>query len=377
MTESKYEDAEYISRLGQEGDRIFGLIEWEYRKDGKVWRYIVVTTHAGELVIISTAVEDDGRIRYWTRQQKSFGSPSLLRDQPQRRIDLLCGQDRFLERAGYGRGKLIETASYDLGSAATSLQPLNGKLLALTHHDSIEIIDREEGEICHADPHARPASHWVEIAGSPPEDPMSAIIMVADRSAVSRVSGSRGRFRVEPRDVVFEADVPSLIRTFRRGRTQPLWHQGPSRDPRFGRLISTLDDAEILGMGLDGSLTHFTRLNERAWRLLRFIQNLAQNSEEVYPRAVKTSPDPEPRLDRHFEMHVDGDTLQRCLERQALESLVGLESDHMQRLIELLEEIDGGSWTTELARQESGQVSPEKYFQLAYDIIEYFLAPVL
>ena len=377
VTEPKYDDVEHISRLGQEGDKVFGLIEWEYKKDGNAWRYIVVTTHNGELVIISTAFEADGRIRYWTRQHRSFDRPVYSVAGHSDGLIYCVGKTVYWNILDTSKGRLIEVASYDLGSPATSLQPLNGKVLALTHHDSIEIIDREEAVVCHADPRTRPASHWIELAGSPPEDPISAIILMADREC--GLTGFFVPWQVPGRacDIVFEAELPSLIRTLRRGRTQPLWHQGPNRDPKFGRLISTLDDAEILGMGLDGSLTHLTRLNEKAWRLLRFIQNLAYCSEEIYPYTFQPDYDPEPRLDRHFEMHVDGDVLQRCLDKQALGRLVVVgRGSYMPRLVELLEGLDGGVPVANLACDETGQVPADRYLELAYDIIEYFVAPV-
>ncbi len=93
--------------------------------------------------------------------------------------------------------------------------------------------------------------------------------------------------------------------------------------------------------------------------------------------------DPEPRLDRGLEMHVDGDMLRRCLEKRSLERLLSWPA-HEARFIQLLREVDGmerarvgGLDEGILGGQTGGPGLREYCFAVAYDILDYFLRPVL
>lgn len=379
-----------IPGLGKQGDRIFGLAEWEYTKDGNVWRFLLVSTREGRLMVISTEQEgqsvDGGRpkIRYWVRFKKpSFERPIYSVLGCNEGIFYCVGQTIHWDVLDTTEKKLKPMKSFDLGSPATSLRMANGKIVALTNRDSIEIIDylADEGDessgLIHVDPRARNAVHLMEIAGPQLDEPQSSLIMVCDREC--GVGGLWVPWRAPGKDCepVFEAELPASIRKFRRGRTRPCWEQG-RHPPRYGRLAGTVDDAEILGICLDGSMQHFSFLNVEIWRTLRFIQNLALTSSELYPFTYETVDlaefDPEPRLDAGPEMHVDGDMLRRCLEKRALERLIACPS-HVSRFAELLDELEDGRLTADFGVEGHGL--REKYFALAYDILEYFLSPVL
>lgn len=106
---------------------------------------------------------------------------------------------------------------------------------------------------------------------------------------------------------VFEALLPGSITRFRHVNPSP-WKQYPS--------------SENLGIAFgnttDGSFFQFNVLDEKAWRLLAFIQTLALrspdicpfvNTFEVYRRPLEpSSTDP-------LDMHINGDILRRILER--------------------------------------------------------------
>lgn len=390
--------------IGKQGDQILGLAEWEYEHGGRVWRFVVVSTRHGRLSVASAdrarQPSDGGqspRILYKVRFKKSkleqpiysvLGHPTGL---------FYCvGHVLHWDVLDALEKKLKNRETFELGSPATSLRLVNDKIVALTSRDSVEIVDysADGGEtsdaLIHVDPQPRKTEHLIEVAGLQTDEAQSSIILVSDREC--GVGGLWVPWRAPGKDCVpvFEADLPSSIRRFRRGRTRPYWEQG--RHPvKYGRLPSTVDDAEILGVSLDGSLYHFTLLSVEVWRLLRFIQNLAVAAPELYPFAREEaaeypeiapepdlerdpSSDPEPRLDRSLEMQIDGDMLQRCLDKGALERLMS-NPDDLVRLAEILDDIDGGRHTEGFSGLAGG--ARDETIALTYDILEHFLVPVL
>ncbi|KAK0643484.1 mono-functional DNA-alkylating methyl methanesulfonate N-term-domain-containing protein [Cercophora newfieldiana] len=378
---------DFISGLGKPGDRIFGLTEWEFKKDGNLWRYILVTTKGGRLIVVS-ATRNEARedrppsIRYWMQfQRKGFDRPVYSVVGYDEGLIYCVGQTIHWDVLDTTDKKLKEVKTFALGSPATGLRIANGKLMALTSRDSLEIINHSPGNgeatgQSHVDPKPRNAIHMIEVAGTQPDEPLGSVTLIADRDC--GVAGLWVPWQTPGRDceVVFEAELPTSIRRFRRGRTRPIWEQS-QHAPKYGRLVSTVDDAEILGMSLDGSMQHFTLLSIDAWRLLRFLQNIALTNEELYPFTHERIDDysdfnPEPRMDRGLEMHVDGDMLRRCLEKRALQRLLSW-PDHEARFVGLLGALDGGKHTAGLTLPGSR----EALFEVAYDILDYFLRPVL
>ncbi|KAL2021939.1 hypothetical protein VTK56DRAFT_6358 [Thermocarpiscus australiensis] len=376
--------------LGKPGDRILGLTEWNYRRDGNVWNFILVSTRHGRLILISTQKSPrEGApplIRYWTRFKKEVKEPIYSVIGYEEGLIYCYGQTIQWEVLDVTERKLKPFKSFQLNSPATSLRISNGKLVALTSRDSLVVLDHLDGDkdntkLCHVDPLRRNAIHFIETAGPQPEEPLGGVILVSDRDC--GVVGLWVPWQTPEKEceVVLEAELGASIRRFRRGRTRPLWEQR-RHGPRYGRLASTLDDAEILGVSLNGAMHHFTLLDTEAWRLLRFLQNLALAGEEVCPFATREQQrdegdndgedDAEPRMDSGLQMHVDGDILRRCLEKRALERLV-VQPEHVSRLTELLRELDGGRHTAGFeAERDRG-----RYFRLAYDVLEYYLQPVL
>ncbi|KAK4450700.1 mono-functional DNA-alkylating methyl methanesulfonate N-term-domain-containing protein [Podospora aff. communis PSN243] len=380
---------DFIPGLGKSGDRIFGLTEWEFKKDGNIWRYILVATRDGRMIVVSTGrgeAREDGppTIRYWTQfQRKGYDRPVYSVVGYDEGLIYCVGQTIHWDVLDATERKLKEVKTFALGSPATSLRISNGKLMALTSRDSLEIIDHSPGEgestgQSHVDPKTRNAIHMIEVAGTQNEEPLGGIVLVADRDC--EVVGLWVPWHAPGREceVIFEAELSTSIRRFRRGRTRPPWEY-PQHCPQYGRLVSTLDDAEVLGMSLDGSLQHFTLLNLDSWRLLRFIQNIALTNAELYPFTHThqliddySDFDPEPRMTRGPEMQVDGDMLQRCLEKRALQRLLSWPA-HEARFAELLAALDDGKHVAGRTMTESR----EELFDVAYDVLDYFLRPVL
>ncbi|KAL2132793.1 hypothetical protein VTI74DRAFT_3387 [Chaetomium olivicolor] len=409
-TDKNIQPMEFIAGLGKEGDRILALSAWDYKKDGNVWNFVIVGTKSGRLIVVTMQklgpTQGNGcpsAIRYWTRSRKEVKDPiySVLGYDE----GLIYCADRTVQWdiLDTQEKRLKPLKSATLSSKALSLRISNGKLLAVTANDSLVILDHvsenDGGGVSaststskprHVDPWRRTGVDFIPVAGPPnlqtqTEESSTAaaiidneIFLVSDREC--GVVGLWVPWQTPDREceIVFEAELPTSIRRFRRGRTRPAWQQ-KSRSPMYGRLPATADDAEILGASLNGAMYQFAMLSVEAWRLLRYIQNLAMADERVCPFGRRLLEErglmergPEPRLGTGFEMHVDGDVLRRCLEMRALERVVG-EQGQVERFVGLLEELEGGRYTEGL----SAEGRYEQYFRLAYDILEYYLLPVI
>ncbi|KPM34735.1 hypothetical protein AK830_g11834 [Neonectria ditissima] len=385
--------SEHISGLEHPGDKVFGLSEWLYVKDGKTFPFILVTTQQGLLLIVSVTTQEietiNGKtrhLRYWTRYKKrGFEDPiySVVGDAAGL---LFCvGKVLHWEVLDLGEKKLKPMKQFQLDSPATSLQMVNGKVCALTAGHSLQVIDlHAESEttdvsLVHSDQVSRYTCHLIEVGDS---------VELPRKWPVNLVSTTQGGIvglwvpwaqRNKELGVVFEGTLPTSVRRFRRGRTRPLW-LSLGRERRYGGLFSTVDGAETLGVSLDGSLQHFTLIGLELWRVLRLIQNLAQLSKEVCPfqrgrknadmdMDVELQPPPHPNM-----MHIDGDVLRRCLELQALESLTKF-GDGMDLFCEYLDGIDDGAYTEGF--RDGAENGQDRYLELGYDILQHLLAPVL
>lgn len=383
---------DFISGLGKVGDRIFGLSEWEYRKDGDKWVFLLVTTRDGRLLIVSTNPPETnsdgtrGAIRYWTRTKKSgFDDPIYCVVGDAENLIFCAGDTIHWEVLDLEERKLKPMKTFELSSEATSIRVVNGKIVVVTKQDSLQVIDpaantaSESMSLAHIDPKSRSSTHLIEVAGGQ-EDSNVSMIILCDRA--SGVAGLWPPWQQPGKDcdIVFEGELPSSVRKFRRGRTRPGWEQA-RRSARFGIVPSTVDGADILGICLDGSMQHFTLLRMDIWMILRLIQNLAYVSPILYPFSHQDEADdfnPEPISDHSSGMQIDGDMLQRCLDQRLLETLFE-PSARMERLVELLDNLDGGKWTAYLQEfaTEDEKVRKREYVDLLYDILEYYLAPVV
>ncbi|KAM5348478.1 hypothetical protein ACJ41O_008302 [Fusarium nematophilum] len=390
--------SEYISGLGHAGDRVFGLYEWLYVKDGKTFPFIIVTTEQGRLMIVSVVATetegDDGPVRhlqYWTRyKKKGFVDPiySVVGDA----VGLLfcVGNILHWEVLDLTEKKLKPMKQFTLDSPATSLRVVGSKVCALTASHSLQVMDLHvesedtEVSLIHSDQVTRYTGHVIEMGDSddqPGKWPVS--VISTSQAGFAGVWIPWGQ-RNKEFEVVFEGLLPTSIRRFRRGRTRPLWLT-MNRQRQYDSLFSTVDQAEVLGVSLDGSLQHFTLLGMDLWRFLRLIQNLAYHYKGVCPfaRSMPSSRDSSVDRDMDLElepqpypdmMHIDGDLLKRCLDLRALGSLVSV-GDGIDLFCEYLDGIDDGIHTGGF--RDSGEYGRERYLQLGYEILEYVLAPAI
>lgn len=414
------EPVEYINGLGVVDDRIHCLEEWNVSTEGHSYHYILVGTRgveeAGRVLIISSKRErpqhgeNKGKIKFWTRHKikppaDAPRGPVYAVTASGRTIRASIGPRLYEYRLDQEERRLPPACAHDLGAPAwkLSIQPNSARTVALVKGESIRALvaggEQEPGfTVTHIEPTSRPGMDMLEVAGS--WDPVTsapivssssnAIVLVSDQNCT--LAGLWVPWDTPGRDceVLFEADLPSSVRRLRLGRTLPAWSRERRKEKKYGVLPAAVDDddAQILGMGIDGSMQHFTLLDMSIWRFLRFVQNVAETSAELYPFTyvdinefdVDGEFDPVPEMDRRLELQIDGDLMQRCLDKRALEGLIGRRSQWMTLFQEYLDGVDGGRWTREyIWTMEEGDNTERdaRYYALAYDILEYFLVPVI
>ncbi|KAH7137122.1 mono-functional DNA-alkylating methyl methanesulfonate N-term-domain-containing protein [Dactylonectria estremocensis] len=395
-----------ISGLSLPGDKVFGLGEWHYVKDGKTFPFLLVTTQMGMLLVVSIVNEeietDNGKtrhIRYWTRHKKRVyqGSISAVAGDPAGLL-FSVGSVLHWEVLDVLEKKLKPSKLFQLDSPAVTLQIKNGKACALTTHHSLQVIDMHmESEtldmsLIHSDEVTRFIWHSIELGDSAEHPGQWPVNFVSARDGgIVGLWVPWGR-RNQELGRVFEGQLARPVMKFRRGHTRPLW-LSVDRERRYNSLLSTADGAEILGVSLDGSLQHFSLIGVDLWRFLRLVQNLAQASSTISPFthviSYQNGNVVEKELDMDMDMgmeidleaqqypemmHIDGDVLQQCLDLGALKKLTAF-GDGLDLFCEYLDGIADGAYTEGFRDDmEDGQ---ERYLTLGYDILEYVLAPVL
>ena len=399
---------EFIPGLGHKGDRIHSLCEWLYTKDEKTFSFILVTTNSGRLLVVS-ATKAEGMVKFFTRYKKSISdTPIYAVCADADNIFFCAGCTVHWDKLDVVEKKIKSYATMGLASAATTLAVAERKLYALTQNHSLEVIDLdlvEEKKDLHVvgeglmEQRTRPATHMLDVGDLANNPSWWPLTLLSDREC-----GIAGAWAPEKGDgreftIVLEAELPASVRRFRRGHTRPPWWRSKTAQPRYGRIPSTADDAEVLGVCLDGSMQHFTLLSMEAWRFLRLIQDAdTQHSR----RGTKGGPHAtgrqlaEPSTSPKTQLHVNGDILQSILINRGLERL--FKADRSFRLFKrCLDELDNGTrskvpkrsesprsgmdigddFDDDAAGEDNTDTARRKYMELGYDVLAYFLSPVL
>ncbi|RFU35676.1 hypothetical protein B7463_g659, partial [Scytalidium lignicola] len=417
--DKKGNPVEFVSGLGNTNERIFGLFEWPYTKDGKTWHFLIVCTSSGRLLIISfdkempSAIRNEGeadnqrlqtppKIRYWTRYKYKTEEPIYSVTGYPSGLCYCSGSRLYFEALDLTERKFKKISEFWLPSLARVLSHEESNIYALTSNDSLHILklvipDDVEGESyqtfhTHSDKETRSGLDHKLIGVEHP------ISLISDKDCSVAGQWASHDTKSDTLINVFEAALPYSVLKFHIARSRPIWDQSwylppaqPSavehqkdspedlssqRSSRLGIIPSTRMHGEVLGLSIDGSLSHFTMLSISAWRFLRYLYNLAIRSPIVaeFVHGVLQFP-LEPTVDPKIMMHVDGDILRHCLEGQKLEKLVCMrqeddaEVEIFNTFCELLRNLHGG----ELDRN----ATPKDYVEQAYDDLEFYLRPVL
>jgi hypothetical protein len=415
------EPTEFISGLGNPGDRILCLEEWHIESKNKNFYYIVVSTSGGpadggRVLIVSPQFERPsnrdhrGMISFFTRHRiKGPREPVYAVATAGHKIQAAFHSEFVYYKLNDSEKRLehISTTQLDSEVWKLSVLPTSPHTLALMRRDSLWVLEQVENGpggfgVRHVDPFTTHGLDMLEVAGAWPPPPQSAqspdpppsIVLLADQECGLNGLWIPWDSPDKDCDVLFETDLPSSVRRLRLGRTLPTWSRearGWRGGKRFGLLPASVNDAQILGMGIDGSLQHFTLLDSGAWRFLRFLQNVSETSAELYPFTYMqfSSAEDEEAFDPRplsslvdsretLERQVDGDLLQRILDGRVLERLVFSRQEWVGYFMEYLDGVDGGRWTEGFKGLAGGDEERRRaYLRLAYEMLEYFLVPII
>ncbi|KAH6659037.1 mono-functional DNA-alkylating methyl methanesulfonate N-term-domain-containing protein [Truncatella angustata] len=398
------DEVQHISGLGEPGSKILALTQWIYQKDGNTWGYIVVSVRTPDgtgriLIIMATKddrrVSEDGprRIRFYTKMIRPAYAKPVYSITTDTHGLILCSGDTILyEILDIESKKLRQVKEHQLSSPAAWMEVVGGKLHVVTTKHSLEIVDfsgSPESDLMtrvYSDDRAKCTSHCIEAVDTSRTGNLERITLLSDIYCGLWGMWAPPPGGDAPLKPIFHAELQASVRRFIRAKCRPQWSALNRESKGFGLIQSSADGSDILGVGIDGSLRHFTILNVDAWRLLRFIQNLALTRPDIcLPPAtnavaeedsqddlMEVECNPEPRTLPVLNMQVDGDILQRCYDKGVLEELVS-QSAYATRLRQLLEAVDGGKHTQAMG----GPAQMSEYIELAYDILEHYLAPVL
>ena len=378
-----------LDGFGRKGDRILCLHEWLYVKDGQTFPFILATTLTGRLLIVSVNVnklppDPDRpleRLQHFTRyRKKGLEGPVYSVVADDEGMVYCAGTKLHRDVLDLSKRKMKSVNEYQLPSPATSLEIVDGKLLVLTNSHSLEFIDyKEDMKLVHADAVARSAIHMSTIR--PTNDrSMWPVTLISD--AGGNVRGVWAPYGHPQQDLVtiFEAKLYNSVRRFALANCRPTSRREEQRLARFGCLPSRGDGAEVLGVSLDGTLRNFRLLGMELWRYVNLVQRLTrkmvmvESSEGGHSTMYEDSLEPitDPKA-----MHIDGDILTYCLQRQLLEEMVR-DDDCLPLFCRCLDELEGGLHTDGFRGLHGwdGEATP-KYFTLGYEVLEYLLSPIL
>lgn len=390
QNEEQHLDVDYITYLGNPNIKVVSLLDWSYLDKGKVYEWFVILAKSrenqGRLLVVSaeqeTVVTNSGvsrRIRFWTQFHRKF------RDRVPRcgttdHQGLFLGFERTIEYHIIQNKRFETFLEYNLPSPPTCVEVVGAYVHVLTTHHSLLVFNRswpanlKSGRmgLSSTDAICRNGLHSIDVGGlMKVEEPQQFILTSSLTCSVHGLWSAGGLRTTSELKTAFTVDLIKSIRKFVRAYTQPLWTKDATR---YGRL-SRPGPGSILGLAMDGSLTEFVILHEDLWRLLKYIQSRAMASKEICPivRDHSRTGDIEQDLDAAVpaNMHVDGDILQRCLEKKALERIVSTPQE-LTRLQALLKAL--------CPDDETGPPISNKTlvaYERTYDILEYFLSPAL
>lgn len=371
-----------ISGLGKEADKIHCIYEWLYESNGHLWQFFVVGTREGRLIVVSAEVDElepsQRRIRYWTRWKSQVDNPIFSIIAGDAGLFFCAGKTIHWQRVDPDQKRLVEICTYEIDSPAPCLELDGNSLLALSAQHSLEVIqwrfENQRGvmELLHCDPITREAVHMISVGNKDMPEQKSQLIIVADRHGdIAGMTVPWGRLNAELH-IVFEGELPASIRRFRLGHIRPYW-QRLNRKIKYGALSNRRTGEDLVGLCIDGSVVHLTLLDIHTTRLFRLIQALAEESVTVCPFNQHENDDlqDEGPSSETFKKHINGDILRRVLKEKILGHLLR-DPQAISRLQEYLVKVDGGKWTTGIDMKEK-----EQWIGIAYDMLKYFLQPVL
>ena len=200
-----------------------------------------------------------------------------------------------------GVPRWVITATYELRTTALHISVREPYIYLSTNTNSVMVFKVVETSLVPqiSDISGRPGLHHLLI-------PFSSLLLATTMEKT--VVGLRHSLTLPLNNsshTVFEVVLPGTIRKLYRGNIRPPWLTTPE-----GSLTV------VIGSSMDGSFHQFEVIDPDTWRLLRFIQNMAERNETICPHTYAEPPQLhiEPVPTEKY-MDINGELLYRLLDR--------------------------------------------------------------
>ncbi|MCJ1321554.1 hypothetical protein MMC15_006899 [Xylographa vitiligo] len=299
--------------IGPSGMKILGLMEWRPSVLGKEFPLLVVNTlrarkagrgNTGSILIYHITKNTPNIVVIELKHNISFPKPVYSLASYGASSLVFCSGTILCLRTMTdvdGVPKWVSMPSYELNTMALHISIREPYIYISTAHNSVMIFKVEDTLLVPqiSDPSGRSGIHHLVIPGR------SLILSTnTERSLLGLWQSPEPPLDNSSR-TVFEAVLPGSIRKLCEGAIKPPWLTVPGTSPRV-----------IIGGNIDGSFRRFKLINEDTWRLLRFIQHMAERNATICPHTYAEAPmmhiEPRPR---EKCMDINGDLLFRLLDR--------------------------------------------------------------
>ena len=370
--------------IGLSGEKILGMLDW-FPSDGQ---------NSSNFLVINTLRQnrypkkDDGRILFYRLKlheghikfdQKQVighedcpGPVLALAPYGNSSIVYCTGELLKLRKLNMSSpvGKWENLMEYNLRSQACSISTKEPYIYVVSREKSLQVLRVQ-------DDHIVPFSSDKEVRNGLNHLPIHehALIMVSD--AAHGIAGLR--HTASPRldnstATIFKARLPVPITNFHRGPIQPSWYTRQSENPRA-----------IIGCSLDGSFYQFEMISDAQWRLLRFIQEMANRNQILSPFSFDAQRNRQIGWSSTIKSttHVNGDVLLRLLERgrpdpeSFLQAMLNENPDSAHRLADSVTAANRMDRFTEVLENALGPLNGEDPVEVTVGFLRRILQVVL
>ncbi|MCJ1390945.1 hypothetical protein MMC18_003806 [Xylographa bjoerkii] len=346
--------------IGSSGMKVLGLMEWRPSVLGREFPLLVVNALCGR----KGNRADTGSIQIY---HITRGTPDIVHIELKHNIS--CDKPVY-SLASYGASSLVfcsgttlylrtmtdvdgvpkwvSMPSHELNTKALHISVREPYVYLSTAINSIMVFKVEETLLVPqiSDALGRPGLHHLLIPSR------SLVLATSMERTVVGLWQSPERPLNNSSRTAFEAVLSGTIRKLCEGPIKPPWLTIPERSPRV-----------IIGSNLDGSFHQLEVIDEDTWRLLRFIQHMAERNATICPHTYAEPPTMhiEPRPRERF-MDINGDLLYRLLDRGTPDTATFLRT--------MLEE------QPDPDRERHDFDTPEARQQKFFEIVEAALGPL-
>lgn len=309
--------------VGKSGEKITALCEWSFVNGTQTWPLLLVST------LRENFGDQRGRIRMFSISTKREASGLKIEQRHVfRETSAVCavagyndstfvycaGTTLFLQSIGTDKGRLrgISKIQTEMGSPGRSISVNESSIVVSTIEHSTKIFQliQDTLRLVFSDGQARKSLDHLLL-------PSSLILTSSTDRKICGLSRPPQPTVSGELPLVFEATLPSIISCLHEATLQP-WLQSNTKSKW----------PPILASAIDGGFYQLDVINEAEWKLLRFIQDMAEGDPMICPYnrlrsgEERTIANKGPR-----RRHVNGDILLRILQLgseacEKLESLV-------------------------------------------------------